>query len=71
MTLTARRELRAKRPAMALKAVQKAMGGDEQAGKDLWELREKIVGELGWAHLKPALEAAQKTHFPPQQPAIF
>lgn len=73
MTLTARRELRAKRPALALKAVQKALsGGDEPAGKELWELRQKIVvAELGWEHLKPALVAAQRAHFPPQQAAIF
>ena len=72
VTLTARRELRAKRPALALKAVQKAIGGEDQAGKDLWELREKlVVAELGWGHLKPALAAAQKAHFPPQQAAIF
>lgn len=71
VVLTARRELRAKRPALALKAVQKAIGGDELAGKDLWEFREKLVKELGWTHLEPALHAALRAHFPPQQPAIF
>lgn len=71
--LVARRELRAKRPGLALKVVQKALGGDDQAGtgKEMWEFRAKIVKALGWAHLEPSLQAAAHAHFPPAQPTIF
>ena len=67
-TLASRREARAGRAALALRALDKAANPeDKPAGKDVLERREELMKVLGWTHWAGVESARKNFAFPPRE----
>lgn len=65
-TLASRREARAGRTALALRALDKAANPeDKPAGKEVLEKREELMRALGWEHWAGVESARKRFAFPP------
>ena len=59
-----------RRPAAALKALDKVISGDKPPARAVYELRAQLLGQAGWAHWQRHEQGMLLVRFPRDWPPL-